>query len=205
MSNKDRNVIVLGVTGGIACGKSAAGRILCEMGFAVCDADHVAHELMKKGAPVFEQVVDHFGARILMNDGEISRPLLGEIVFEDPGQRNVLNRLIHPAVREALEQWISEKRRAGRNAAVLIPLLFESGMQDLDWDAILCVSSRIEDVFNRLEKRGFTRDEAKRRVRSQMPLEEKEMLADQVVPNHGTLKELETATRKAVEAIVGER
>ena len=205
MSNKGRKVVVLGVTGGIACGKSEVGRILNEMGYAVCDADRIAHELMKKGTPVFDQVVDRFGSQILAENGEISRPILGRIVFENPEQLEVLNRLVHPAVRESLGQWISGKRSAGENAAVLIPLLFESGMQDLDWDAVLCVSSHETDVVQRLEARGLSREEAEKRIHSQMPLMEKEKLADRVVPNHGTLGELEKATREAVEAIVGER
>lgn len=205
MSNIKRNVVVLGVTGGIACGKSEAGRILAGMGFAVCDADRVAHKRMKKGTPVYVQIVDRFGSCILSDNGEISRPVLGEIVFKDPAQRKILNGLVHPAVREALIEWIAEKRAEKRSAAVLIPLLFESGMQDLDWDSVVCVSSREEDVFRRLESRGLTREDAENRVRSQMPLIEKEKLADHVVPNHGTLGELELAMRKAVETIVGER
>lgn len=205
MSNNKRNRVVLGVTGGIACGKSEVGRILGEMGFAVCDADRVAHDLMKKGTPVFSQVVDRFGTHILSDDGEISRSILGETVFEDPAQRETLNRLVHPAVRESLERWILRKRNAGENTAILVPLLFESGMQDLDWDAVVCVSSCEEDIFQRLEKRGLTREEAEKRIHSQMPLAEKEKLADHVVPNSGTLGELELATRKTVEAIVGER
>lgn len=205
MSNKERNVVVLGVTGGIACGKSEVGRILDKMGFAVCDADRVAHGLMKKGTPVFLQVVDRFGTAILSDDGEISRPILGKIVFENPDQREVLNRLVHPAVRESLAGWIDQMRSEGHRSAVLIPLLFESGMQDLDWDAVICVSSRNEDVFQRLEKRGLSREEAEKRIHSQMPLAEKEKLADYIVPNHGALGELELATRKTVDAIVGER
>ena len=205
MSNKGRKVVVLGVTGGIACGKSEVGRILNEMGYAVCDADRVAHELMKKGTPVFDQVVDRFGTQILADDGEIFRPILGELVFKDPAEREALNGLVHPAVRESLEQWISGKRGAGENAAVLIPLLFESGMQNLEWDAVLCVSSHETDVFQRLEARGLSRAEAEKRIHSQMPLADKEKLADHVVPNHGTFGELELVVRKTVEAIEGER
>lgn len=205
MSNNRRNVVVLGVTGGIACGKSEVGRILGEMGFAVCDADRVAHKLIAKGSPVFEQVVAHFGADILTQSGEISRPILGKIVFEDPAQRDVLNTLVHPAVRKALVEWVDQMRTGGQCAAALVPLLYESGMQNLDWDAVLCVSSRSEEIFKRLESRGLSREEAERRMDSQMPLVKKEKLADYVIPNHGTLGELERATRDAVEALMGER
>ncbi|VGO14149.1 Dephospho-CoA kinase [Pontiella desulfatans] len=199
MSDKKRYPIVLGLTGGIACGKSEVGRILGEMGFAVCDADRVAHELMRKGTPVFQQVVDSFGNHILADDGEISRPILGKIVFENPARRTELDALVHPAVRVALEGWIAERRFNGENAAVQIPLLFESGMETLDWDAVFCVSSSGELVLQRLGMRGLGREEAMLRIQSQMPLAQKEARADHVVPNLGTLEELEAAVRQAVE------
>jgi dephospho-CoA kinase len=157
---------------------------------------------MKEGTAVFKEIVEHFGTRVLGEDGEISRPLLGEIIFKQPAERENLNRLVHPAVRTALQQWISARRRMNEDAAVLVPLLFESGMQDMDWDAVVCVSSSKEDVFRRLEQRGLTRDEAEQRVRSQMPAEEKEKLADRVVLNSGTLGELEMAVRKSVESMI---
>lgn len=193
--------LVLCVTGGIACGKSEVGRVLGEMGFEVCDADRVAHGLMKKGTPVYRQVVARFGERILLADGEISRPILGKTVFGNPEERNALNGLVHPAVREKLAGWIAEKRTMGKDAAVLVPLLFESGMETLEWDAILCVSSSEELVFQRLEKRGLSRSEAALRVASQMPLAEKEQRSDQVLPNLGTLDELEDLTRDAVKRV----
>ncbi len=197
--------LVLCVTGGIACGKSEVGRILGGMGFEVCDADRVAHGLMKKGTPVYRQVLARFGKRILLGDGEISRPILGETVFGNPEERDALNRLVHPAVREKLAGWVAEKRNMGQDAAVLVPLLFESGMETLGWDAILCVSSSEELVFQRLEKRGLTRHGAALRVAAQMPLEKKEQRSDQVVQNLGTLGELEDSTRDAVKRAKAER
>ena len=197
--------LVLCVTGGIACGKSEVGRILGEMGFEVCDADRVAHGLMKKGTPVYRQVVAQFGKQILSDNEEISRSILGKTVFENPEKRYALNGLVHPAVREKLAGWIAEKRKRGKAAAVLIPLLFESGMETLDWDAVLCVSSSEELVFQRLEKRGLTRHGAALRVAAQMPLEKKEQRSDQVVQNLGTLGELEDSTRDAVKRAKAER
>lgn len=197
--------MVISVTGGIACGKSEVGRILGNMGFIVCDADRIAHGLMRKGTSVFQEVVDHFGTRILTGAGEIARPILGNIVFENPVQREALNRLVHPAVRDALSDWISQMRSNGKNAAVQVPLLFESGMDSLDWDAVVCVSNSEERVFKWLEKRGLDRAGAERRLRSQMPLAEKEKRAGWVVPNLGTLKELEMEVRQAVKQIAGRK
>jgi len=193
-----RKFLVLGITGGIACGKSEAGRMLEKMGFAVCDADRVAHRLMEKGTPVYRQVVDFFGTRILSGDGEISRPILGNIVFGNPAQRKVLDGLVHPAVEKELRSWIARQREKEQDSAVLLPLLFESGMESLDWDGVVCVSSGAEQVFQRLEKRGLERGEAELRVASQMPLVEKERRADWVVPNIGTLEELGQSMQEIV-------
>jgi dephospho-CoA kinase len=205
MSGIKRNAIVIGITGGIACGKSEVGRILEEMGFAVCDADRIAHTLMDKGSAVFRNVVDHFGEKILTDKGEISRPVLGKIVFEDSQKLEQLNALVHPAVREALAEWINQARADEKSAAILLPLLYESSMEDLDWDSVVCVSSSEDEIFQRLEKRGLGSKEAEQRVSSQMPLAEKESLADHVIPNSGTLGELKLAVRKTVEAIMLER
>lgn len=202
MSAIERNAFIIGITGGIACGKSEVGRILGEMGYAVCDADRIAHELMAQGTSVYQNVVKFFGKPILAGDGEISRPALGRIVFDNPERRAELNRLVHPAVREVLAKWIADQRLKGENGAIQIPLLFESGMETLDWNAIICVSSPASLVFKRLEERGMDRREAVKRIHSQMSLAEKERLSDCVIRNLGTMQELEQAVRKAVESIV---
>ena len=188
MSGFKRNTIILGVTGGIACGKSEVGHILREMGFKVCDADRVAHDLMRAGTTVHQSIVDVFGEQVLSADGEISREDLGRIVFGNPGKLSMLNELVHPGVREALEHWMAERRKNAEHAAVQLPLLFESGMQELGWDAIICVSSAEAQVIGRLGKRGFQEHEARRRIASQMPLSEKEDLSDCVIQNDGTLQ-----------------
>ncbi|MDZ8120087.1 dephospho-CoA kinase [Pontiella agarivorans] len=205
MSDSHRKAISLGITGGIACGKSEVGRILGEMGFAVCDADRVAHDLMEKGKPVFQQIIHHFGDDVLTEDGRISRSDLGKMVFEEPSRLQLLNMLVHPAVRQELEKWMAVQKKENRPSAVLLPLLFESGMDDLNWDVVVCVSSAEPSVFQRLEKRGLSPEEAEQRVLSQMPLAEKESRADVVINNLGTLGELELAVRETVKAIMLER
>ncbi len=197
--------IVLAITGGIGCGKSEVGRILKTMGFAVCDTDRVAHDLMKKGTPVYQQVVDFFGTHILSDDEAISRPILGKSVFENPDKREILNLLVHPAVREYLKQWVADVRLKNQNAAVLIPLLFESKMESMGWDAVICVSSSEQQVLSRLEKRGLGRREVGQRISAQMPLEEKGKQSDHVIRNIGSLKELEQSTRETVNRISAER
>jgi dephospho-CoA kinase len=198
MSDIERNAIVIGVTGGVACGKSEVGRILESMGYRACDADQVAHTLMAKDTVVFNEIVGFFGKGILSEDGEIYRPALGTIIFEDPEKRERLNALVHPAVKRAIERWILERRARGQNGAVQIPLLFESGMNDLDLDGIVCVSASDALVLERLKKRGIDNEAATKRIRSQMPLAEKERLSDCVIKNFGSWQELEEATRQAV-------
>ena len=205
MSDIERNAIVIGVTGGVACGKSEVGRILESMGYRACDADHVAHALMAKGTAVFREIVAFFGKQILDDKGEIFRPALGAIVFDDPEKREHLNALVHPAVRCSIEGWISERRAQGELGAVQIPLLFESRMDDLGFDGIICVSSSDMLVLERLKQQGIDHDAAMKRIRSQMPLAEKERLSDCVIRNLGSWQELEEATRQAVKRLSIER
>lgn len=202
MPDIERSALVIGVTGGIACGKSEAGRILETMGFSVCDADYMAHDLMKKGTPVYRHVLDFFGTDVLLDDGEISRPALGKEVFGNPAKRKALDRLVHPAVRAGLEEWIAQVHRNNQHAAVLLPLLFESGMESLEWDAIVCISSSEQQVLQRLERRGLNSGAARTRIESQMPLEEKEKRSNYVIPNTGSLKKFEQAVRETVKIIM---
>lgn len=201
MSVNKRNVLILGVTGNIACGKSEVGRVLGELDFAVYDADHIAHDLMQRGTPVFQRVVEHFGKSILTTTGEISRPALGRIVFEESSQLQTLNQLVHPAIRDELSSLISKNRREKINTAVLIPLLFESGMEVLNWDFIWCVSSSEQLMLERLEKRGFSREEAESRMDSQMSLKDKESKSDLTISNTESLQDLEQQTRDAVDRL----
>ena len=189
--------IILAVTGGIACGKTEAGRILAQEGFEVLDTDELAHEVVKAGTPVYERVVEQFGTSILSADSEIDREKLGHLVFADPAARETLNGLVHPAVIQAAEQW---KREQPGDAAILVPLLFEAGWTE-GWDAILCVSADEQNVFQRLEKRGLNEDEARKRIAAQMPLTEKEEKSDFIIKNNETLNALREKTLQVVKCI----
>lgn len=192
--------IILGITGGIACGKTETGRILSAEGFKVLDSDFLAHELMGKGRPVYAKVVEQFGGAILGEDGEIDRAKLGRMIFDDPQAREALNRLVHPAVIKAAQEWIKECREAQEDAAVLVPLLFEAGWTD-GWDARICVTAPEEQIFQRLEKRGLPSKEARKRIAAQMPLTEKAGKADFVIENSGTPDALRSRIVDLVEEI----
>ena len=193
--------IILGLTGGIACGKSETGRILVTEGFSVLDTDCVAHDVMKAGMSVFEQVVEKFGDRVIGVDGELDRSVLGSIVFADPVARDALNRMVHPAVFETVEKWKAEQ---SGDVAVMIPLLFEAGWVQ-GWDAVVCVSANEKTVFQRLEKRGLTPEEARLRIAAQMPLRDKEEKSDFIIRNNESLDELRLEIRAVLERIRNQR
>ena len=201
--NSSRSII-LGITGGIACGKTETGRILSSEGFKVLDSDFLAHELMGKGRPVYGKVIDCFGGSILDESGEIDRAKLGAKVFSDPQARETLNRLVHPAVIQAAADWIRECRAAQEDAAVLVPLLFEAGWTE-GWDAVICVTAPEEQVFRRLEKRGISNSEAGKRIAAQMPQPEKAARADFIIENGGTPDALRSRTIDLVEKIRREK
>ena len=196
--------VILGITGGIACGKTETGRILSAEGFKVLDSDFLAHELMGKGRSVYVAVVKQFGDSILAEDGEIDRAKLGKKVFADPQARRMLNRLVHPAVIASAKDWIEECREAQEDAAVLVPLLFEAGWTE-GWDAVICVTAPEERIFQRLGKRGLSKEEAHKRIAAQMPQSEKAAQADFIIENGGTLDALHSRITGLVEEIRREK
>lgn len=196
-----RNGLALGVTGGIACGKSEVGRVLRLCGVPVLDADDVAHDLMRPGRPVHRRVVRRFGRGIVGPSGAIDRAALGRIVFADAEALSELNALVHPAVRRARDRWLREALRRHPAAAVIVPLLYETGAGDA-FDAVICVSAPRREVMRRLRARGLTVAAAAQRIRAQMPLREKRRRADQVIENDGSLAGLARATRQVLAALI---
>ena len=192
--------IRVALTGGIACGKSTVAQMLRNAGFPVCDADNLAHNLMRRGRPVFRKVVRAFGSRILGENGEIDRTQLGAVVFSDPAARLRLNALTHPAVRRARDAWLRNTLRTHRVAIVVIPLLFEAGM-DRGWDAIVCLSAKREVVLRRLRDRGLPREAALQRIRAQWPVRKKERLSNLVLHNNGSMRTLSSQVRRLIEAL----
>jgi dephospho-CoA kinase len=127
---KDAQVVIAGLTGGIASGKSTVSAVLAEAGARVIDADRIAREAARKGTAVHADIVAHFGRDILLPNGEIDRQRLGDIVFNDPVEKQVLEGLIHPWVREETARRLEHIRSEAPNAVVIldVPLLFEAGM-----------------------------------------------------------------------------
>ena len=183
----------VGLTGGIATGKSTVVRMLVKKGARVIDHDALVHTLQEPGRPVWNRIVEAFGRDILDAGGRIDRKKLGALVFGNEGRRKALEGIVHPAV---LEEAQRERDRIGKEdtrAIVLsdIPLLLEVGMQGL-FDLILLVYAPPEVQIARVMKRNnMTRDEAVARLEAQMPIDEKLKRADVVIRNDGTMKELQ--------------
>lgn len=183
-------MIRVAVTGGIACGKSLAASCMRTAGVSVCEADEVAHRLMVPGEPVFRQVLSVFGPGILAADGSIDRRILGGLVFNDAGKLAQLNAAVHPAVRDAIGQWLARQEVEGAAvAAAVIPLLFEAGMAS-GWDVVVCIACAPPVQLARLRSRGFDEAACASRLRAQMPLDEKIKKADFTIWNDGSPEEL---------------
>lgn len=190
------------LTGGIACGKSVVGAILQRHGVAVCDADHVAHAVMRAGHAAYDEIVRTFGRGVVGVDGELDRSQLGRLVFADEAARQQLNAIVHPRVRVAWEAWLRAQETAGPLVAVvIIPLLFEAGM-DAGWDAIVCVRSPPVQQRQRLAARGLSEREIDQRLMAQWPVSEKAARADYVIDNDDSVAELEERTVNVVNQIV---
>ncbi|MHB8092807.1 MAG: dephospho-CoA kinase [Syntrophales bacterium] len=181
----------VGLTGGIASGKSTVARILVEKGALLIDLDELAHEVEAPEGEVWEKIVHHFGEGVLSAERTIDRKKLGAIVFANPSQLLLLNELVHPAVFEAWQRRLRELRQASPEAIVLsaIPLLIESGMVELV-DLVLLVYLPPEKQITRLIRRdGYSLQEAKERIASQMAIEEKMRHADIIINNEGSEEE----------------
>lgn len=190
-------MLLVGLTGGIASGKSLVSRVFKDLGAHIIDADRIVHELLAPGEPVWEEVVKYFGRDVLQPDQCIDRRRLGEIVFRDGEKRAWLNRCIHPRVFDVYQAHVRRLRQAAGNAVVVFDaaLLIETGYHK-KMDRVVVVYAGPEQQLKRLRERDrFTEDEALARIRSQMPLGEKREHADFVIENTGDREETERRAR----------
>jgi len=192
----------VGLTGGIASGKSSVSGILRELGAVVIDADQLAREVVAKGTPGLERVVGAFGPDVLTADGEMDRAKVGAIVFADEEQRRVLEAIVHPLVFErivALEAAASEADLVVHD----IPLLAESG-RAATFDAVIVVDAPADLQVERMVRdRGWTREEAEARIAAQASREDRRAIATYVVDNTGTLDDLRQRVTEVVSELRG--
>jgi dephospho-CoA kinase len=193
----------VGLTGGIASGKSTVARMLAEKGALIIDLDELAHTAEDPDGEVWWEIVRHFGPEILCADGKIDRRRLGECVFADRKKLDLLNSIVHPAVFEQWRRRLEEIRKTQPEAIVLsdIPLLIEAGLKPMV-DLVLLVYLPPEEQIARLMARnGYGREEAASRLASQMPIGEKLPYADIVIRNDGSLEETRRAAGKVWEEL----
>ena len=183
---------IIGLTGGIACGKSTVSTELRAHGAAIIDADALVHELSQPHQPIYNAYVERFGREIVAADGTLDRAAIARRVFADPAVRAEVEAIAHPIIRRAAEERLRAARDENKRAAVLdVPLLFEAG-----WDALAdetwVVALPREEQLARLLARDTSMDagEARARIAAQMPLAEKCARADVVIDNSGTVEEI---------------
>lgn len=179
----------VGLTGGVASGKSTVAAILAELGAVVIDADLLAREVVAPGTEGLRRVVEEFGPEVLAADGCLDRPALGSIVFVDEAARRRLEAIVHPLVRRRG----AELEAAAPEGAVVvhdIPLLAETGQAD-KFDAVIVVDTPVETQVERMvSQRGWTREEAESRLAAQATREQRRAVATYVIDNTGTLEDL---------------
>jgi dephospho-CoA kinase len=181
----------IGLTGGIACGKSTVADMLVALGAILIDADQLAREVVLPGRPALQQIAARFGDNVINQDGTLYRRGLGEIIFNEPNARKDLEAITHPFIRQ--EMWgqmeQAELNHPDKLVVVDVPLLYESGLQ-AHFDKVMVVYVPEEIQIQRLMKRDtLTPEAAQLRLSAQMPIEQKKLLADIVIFNEGSLEE----------------
>lgn len=181
----------IGLTGGIATGKSTVSRHWQEAGATVIEADELAHRALEPDTPTWEAIVRAFGKDILNADRTVNRPKLAEIVFGDEQKRRTLNTIVHPAVLQMWTEQLDKLTREGKTrvAVTSIPLLYEVGVEK-DFDCVVVVACPEQTQLTRLAAKGMSETQARARIRAQWPLQQKMDRADFVIWNNGVLEVL---------------
>lgn len=181
---------VIGLTGGIAAGKSTVSQHLASLGAIILDADKVAREVVTPGKPALRELVKEFGDEILLSDGTLNRGKLGQLIFNDPQKREVLNKITHPKITAELKQRLAELRGKyeSLNKVVVLDaaLLVEVGLVPLVEEVWVVVVDRETQIKRLTERDNFTREEAESRLKSQMPLEQRLVYANHIIQNNGS-------------------
>lgn len=197
---------IIGLTGGIATGKSTVSNIIKRKGYKVIDADKIAKEVVEKGKPAYEEIVKFFGWEILNEDETINRKKLGDIVFEDDTLREKLNYIVHPYIFKTIEELIVKYSYSEKYIFVDIPLLIETrkefGKYGIYFDEIWLVYVDEKTQLNRLINRdSISKKEGVDRIKAQMPIEEKRKYATRIIDNKKDINFLEIQIEKIMEEI----
>ncbi|MGX0514377.1 dephospho-CoA kinase [Staphylococcus capitis] len=190
---------IIGLTGGIATGKSTVSELLTAYGFKVVDADIASRKAVKKGSKGLDQIREKFGQEAIDDNGEMNRKYVGELVFNNPEQRIELNKIVHPIVREIMEEEKNHYLNEGYNVIMDIPLLFENDLQDTVDEVWVVYTSECIQIERLMERNDLSQEDAKARVYSQISIDKKSRMADHVIDNLGDKLELKQNLQQLLE------
>lgn len=189
--------LTVGLTGGIASGKSTVCSISAELGANIIDADSIAKAVCQPGMPAYQQIVAYFGKSVLNEDGQLNRPVLRQRIFNDANERQMLEAIIHPEVRQQLTEQLAKSRATITIAAV--PLLFEANMQTM-FDRVLLVTTQLTTQLQRLMSReGMSETLAKQMIAAQIDDQQRLHYADDIIENNGDMHSLTIQIKKLMQ------
>ena len=194
--------LVIGLTGGIASGKSTISSILKAVGWPVIDADLIARQIVLPGSKGFEQIVNRFGPQMLNSDGTLDRKKLGKTVFDDPKKLSDLDKIEHPLIQEAIDSQLDEFKKQHLPVVVLdVPLLFETGMDEECDLTVLAVVDQATQLKRLMKRDQISKMDAVKKISSQMSLKEKMQRADVIIDNNGTLEQTRSQVAELVDRV----
>jgi dephospho-CoA kinase len=201
-----RRFLLVGLTGGIATGKSTVSAMFAHLGAKVVDADLLAREVVMPGQRAFVEIVQEFGPDVIQADGQLDRKRLGAIVFADAVRRKRLEQITHPAIRVRQQRILSVYEEEGFDGLVIwdAAVLIESGGAAAMDRLVVVTADALTELARLMARDGFPEEEARRRIASQMPLAEKVKLADYVIDNSGTRDATERRVREVYRALQGD-
>lgn len=193
----------IGLTGGIATGKSTVTKQLREMGYLVVDADEISKQVLVKESPEFKTVLKHFGKEYLLPDGSLDRKKIGDRIFSNSEDKKFLEGIVHPKVQEKVSEIKRQAQQSGKKIAFYdVPLLFEKKMND-QFDQIILVSADENTQLSRLQKRdGFILEQARIRLKNQLPMQQKKMSATYVIENNSSFEDLKKQLDQILKSIL---
>lgn len=199
-----KRFLLVGLTGGIATGKSTVSTMFAHLGAKIVDADLLAREVVMPGQPAHAEIVREFGPDVLQEDGSLDRKRLGAIVFADPARRKRLEEITHPAIHRRQQRILSVYEEEGFQGIVMwdAALLIESSSAKLMDRVVVVVADPATELERLMARDGFAEEEARRRIVSQMPLAEKVKVADYVIDNSGSRAETERRVREVYRALL---
>ena len=191
---------IVGLTGGIASGKSTVSTVLAELGARIIDTDEIARQIVQSGQPAWHEIVTYFGNEVLLSDGTINRKILGEKIFKDKVARQHLEEMTHPYIEKEVQNRLAQAERDGERIVILdVPLLFEIGWQakvDSIW--VVYVEEKVQ-LARLMARNDFTTKQAMDRINAQMDLREKVKQADLIIDNNSDVEHTKAQVKVAWE------